>query len=73
MDIDSKFSELVADLGLTDECDTTILKMRIAFMVGTGQSVDVAGFKRALEFARVATDAKTQVEHRPCKCSDTGS
>lgn len=69
MDIDSKFSELVADLGLTDECDTTILKMRIAFMVGAGQSIDVVGAIRALKAFAVA-DVKTTTSRPPCKCSE---
>lgn len=40
MGIDERFTSMVTDLGLDNECDATILKMRIAFMVGTGQSID---------------------------------
>lgn len=65
---DQRFSALLTELGLDNECDTVILKMRIAFLLGTGQSIDARSFRHAMELANQSTPPAT--EH-PCKCAET--
>ncbi len=68
VDRDERFTKLISELGMDQECDSTILKMRVAFLAGSGQSVDASTFKRALDLAAKA-NASSQTERKPCKCS----
>lgn len=63
---DDRFQQLLVDSGLTEESDATLLKMRLAFIVGSGQSVDASAFRRALGFA--ADGPRTAPGQKPCEC-----
>jgi len=66
---ETSFGLLIEQLGLENECAATLLKMRIAFISGSGQPADVSGFRSALELANKVDVGST--EHRSkCKCAD---